>query len=157
VNEFENCGLTDLAILQTEPAQQCSPNSFGILPFNPTCPYSGEGERTYHQAIGQFRYYLEKYGEDALHGVFIVPSDPPAPIPAIMPDFRASQQVGIGLDYETGMSALAEQSAYTPVIQEIKDHQSTYARTGLDYKGTVLLRKEAEVQGVDSVLVWDCS
>ncbi len=49
------------------------------------------------------------------------------------------------------------QSAYTPFVQSIKQHKSTYARVGLDYKGTVFMRKEAQVQGVDTVKVWDCS
>jgi hypothetical protein len=39
----------------------------------------------------------------------------------------------------------------------MKQAKSTYARSGLDYKSTVLMRKEAQAQGVDSVLVWDCS
>jgi hypothetical protein len=150
-------GLPDLAVLQTEPAQQCSPVSFVILGGNASCPYSGSGPRTYVEVVGPYRYYLEEYGEDALHGVWVIPQDLPSTISASMPGFRVSQQLGIGLDYETGLSGLSEQPAYTPVVQEIKDNTSTYARVGLDYKGTVFLRKEAEVQGVDSVLVWDCS
>ena len=39
----------------------------------------------------------------------------------------------------------------------MKSNNSTYARNGLDYKGTVLMRKEAQAQGVDTVKVWDCS
>src|SRR5438874_7380655 len=34
---------------------------------------------------------------------------------------------------------------------------SSDLRNGLDYKGTVLMRKEAQVQGANSVKVWDCS
>ena len=74
-----------------------------------------------------------------------------------MPGFRVSQRMGIGLDAEFGASGLSVQSAYTPFIQAMKQHKSTYARNGLDYKGTVFTRKEAQVQGVDTVKVWDCS
>ena len=42
-------------------------------------------------------------------------------------------------------------------MQAIKTHNSTYARNGADYVSTVFLRKEAQVQGVNTVKVWDCS
>ena len=41
-------GIPDLAVLQTEPAQQCSPVSFATLPTGSSCPYSGTGVRTFH-------------------------------------------------------------------------------------------------------------
>ena len=56
------------------------------------------------------------------------------------------------------MSApLDPQSAYTPFVQAIKTNKSTFARNGADYVSYVFLRKEAQVQGVDTVKVWDCS
>ncbi len=65
--------------------------------------------------------------------------------------------MGIKSDAEFGMSGLRPQTEYTQFVQAIKTNKSTYARNGLDYKGTVLLRKEAPAQGVDTVKVWDCS
>jgi hypothetical protein len=150
-------GLPDLAELQTEPAQQCSKVSYAILPGGASCPYSGSGVRTFKIGDTAFKYYLNKYGQNALHGVWIIPDDLPSTISASMPGFRYSQQLGIKLDAEFGASGLATQPAYTPFAQAIKNHQSTYARSGLDYKGTVYLRKEAAAQGVTSVKVWDCS
>lgn len=75
-----------------------------------------------------------------------------------MPIIRAENQMGIKSDAEFGVSGTAQQSAYTPVVQAIKQNKSTYARNGLDYTGTLLERKEAEAQGInDQVKVWDCS
>lgn len=153
----EATGITDFAVLQTEPAQQCSQWDFAVLPGQGSCPYSGSGKRDYTVADGPFRYFLGEYGADALHGVWVIPSDLPSTITSSMPGFRYSQQIGIGLDAEFGLSGLSTQSSYTPVVQAIKDNESTYARVGLDYKGTVFLRKEAQVQNVTSVKVWDCS
>src|SRR4051794_24122211 len=162
----ENCkdkagaatGLPDLSVVQTNPQEQCSPVSYNVLPAGSSCPYSGEGERTFRVGTTQFDYYLKKYpGKNELHGVWIIPADLPSTIAASMPGFRVSQRMGIGLDAEFGASGLSVQSAYTPFIQAIKQHKSTYARNGLDYKGTVFTRKEAQVQGVDTVKVWDCS
>ena len=36
-------GIPDIAVLQTEVAQQCSPISFAALPTGSACPYSGTG------------------------------------------------------------------------------------------------------------------
>jgi hypothetical protein len=155
MSEAEGCGIPDFAVLQTEPAQQCSPVSFATIPATGECPYAGTGERTYHERLGSIDYYLENF--DDLHGVWVIPADLPATISASMPGFRATQELGIPLDAEFGLSGLATQADYTQVAQAIKDNGSTYARNGLDYAGTVLMRKEAQAQGVDSVEVWDCS
>ena len=70
-------GLPDIAELQTEVAQQCSPVSFATLPTGSSCPYSGTGLRTFHVGYTQYDYYFKKFGATALHGVFVVPKDLP--------------------------------------------------------------------------------
>ena len=65
--------------------------------------------------------------------------------------------MGIKQDAEFGVSSLTPQSAYTPYVQAIKSHSSTFARDGSDYVSNVDFRKEAQVQGVSTVKVWDCS
>jgi len=151
-------GLPDFAELQTEPVQQCSPVSFAALPNSASCPYSGTGPRTYSVGYTQYDYYLKKYPNTPLHGVFAIPKDVNSTIVATMPIIRAENKMGIKSDFELGMSGTATQPGYTPLVQQIKTHNSNYARNGLDYKGTVLERKEAAAQGVnDKVLVWDCS
>src|SRR5262249_12216442 len=66
-------------------------------------------------------------------------------------------QMGIKSDKEFGKSGLDTQTAYTEVAAAMKANNSNYVRNGLDYSGTVLMRKEARNQGVNSVKVWDCS
>jgi hypothetical protein len=150
-------GIPDIADLQTEVAQQCSKISFATLPTGSACPYAGTGPRTFRVGYTQYDYYLNKFGANALHGVFTIPKDLPSTISASMPIFRAENKMGITSDAEFGVSGTAIQTDYTQVAQAIKSKKSTYARNGLDYKGTVLERKEAAVQGVNTVKVWDCS
>jgi hypothetical protein len=69
----------------------------------------------------------------------------------------ANEHLGITKDAEFGVSALSTQPAYTPFVQSIKSHNSTFVKNGADYVSYVFLRKEAQVQGVTSVKVWDCS
>jgi hypothetical protein len=150
-------GLPDIADLQTEVAQQCSKISFAALPTSSSCPYSGTGLRTFHVGYTTYDYYFKQFGANTLHGVFVIPKDLPSTIAASMPLFRAENRMGITSDAEFGVSGTAIQTDYTQVAQALKSHNSTYGRNGLDYKGTVLMRKEAQVQGVNSVKVWDCS
>ena len=107
--------------------------------------------------VHELDYYFKKFGATALHGVFVIPKDLPSTIAATMPVIRAKNKMGIPSDAEFGMSGTAIQTDYTQVAQAMKAHSSTFARNGLDYKGTVLMRKEAQVQGVDTVKVWDCT
>ncbi|MDP9334722.1 MAG: ABC transporter substrate-binding protein [Actinomycetota bacterium] len=165
VSAMESCkdkagvatGIPDIADLQTEVAQQCSKISFATLPGGAGCPYSGTGLRTERVGYTQYDYFLKKFGANSMHGVFVVPKDLPSTISASMPIFRAENRIGIKSDAEFGKSGLSIQTDYTEVAQAIKSNKSTYGRNGLDYKGTVLLRKEAQVQGADTVKVWDCS
>jgi hypothetical protein len=165
VSAMNNCkdktgkatGLPDLAELQTEVAQQCSPVSFATLPSGSECPYSGTGLRGVRVGYTQYDYYFNKFGANALHGVFVIPKDTKSTIASSMPIFRAENRMGIKSDAEFGKSGTDIQTGYTDVAQALKSNKSTYGRNGLDYKGMVLMRKEAQVQGVNTVKVWDCS
>src|SRR5260370_2501970 len=55
------------------------------------------------------------------------------------------------------ISGVPIQSASTAVVQAAKAHQSTYMHAGLSFSSMVSLRKEAVLQGLNSVKVWDCS
>ena len=150
-------GIPDLAVLQTYASQQCSKVSFAILPATGSCPYSGTGVRTFTEPTTAQQYYFTKYGKHALHGVYLVPSDLPSGIAATTPLFAADEQLGIRDDAEFGVSELTGQSGYTPYVQAVKQHESTFVRDGADYVSDVFLRKEAQVQGVNTVKVWDCT
>jgi hypothetical protein len=153
----KSTGIPDIADLQTEAAQQCSPVSFPVLGSAGTCPYSGTGLRTFAIGHVQTDYYFDKLGLKDLHGVFVIPKDVPSTIASAMPIVRGFNKLGISSDAEIGESGTAIQTDYTQIAQAIKSHSSNYARNDLDYKGSVLMRKEAQVQGVNTVKVWDCS
>jgi hypothetical protein len=165
VSSMESCkdkagkptGLPDLALLQTEARHQCSEISFAVLPTGSACPYSGSGEREFTVHHTQYDYYFAQNKGVDLHGVFVIPKDLPSTIATTMPVFRAENQMGIKADAEFGISGTATQPEYTQVVQAMKTNKSNYARNMLDYSGTVLMRKEAKAQGIDTVKVWDCS
>lgn len=164
VSAMNNCkdkagnttGLPDMAVLQTDSGQQCSPVSFATLSASGSCPYSGRGPRTFTTGQTEYDYYLNKFGKDSMHGVWAIPKDLPSTIDSTMPLVRAANKLGIKSDFEKGMSSLDVQTAYTPLVQAIVKNKATYARNGLDYSGTLAERKEARNQGVSTVKAWDC-
>ena len=58
--------------------------------------------RTFKESTITMDYYLKKYGKNALHGVYLVPSDLPSTISASTPLFAADKQLGIKEDAEFG-------------------------------------------------------
>jgi ABC-type branched-subunit amino acid transport system substrate-binding protein len=148
-------GLPDFPVVTTEPVHQCSPVSHPINPPTLVCDTIDEHPQTYRSAIGPTKYYLKKFKE--LTGAYIYPSDLKAAKNSQVPLFRAQQEAGITADVEADVSARAPQTVYTPIVQQMKDAGTTYARSGLGSASTVSLRKEAKLQGLNDVKVWDCS
>lgn len=148
-------GIPDLPALQTEPSEQCSDISFSVVQQGTSCPYSGGGVRSYRETTSEIAWFKAHVTTD-LHGVFVLASDLPSTISASTPVFAAIEQNGVKLDKQFGMSALATQSQYTPVVEAIKAAKATWVISGLDAPGVVKLRKEAAVQGVNTVKVWAC-
>jgi ABC-type branched-subunit amino acid transport system substrate-binding protein len=149
-------GIPDLPVLQTEPVEQCSAISFAVIPNGGSCPYSGKGVRSFKSVTPAIEWFKANVQKD-LHGIFVVPADLPSTITASTPIFHAIQQNGVKADGTFGASGLWTQSQYTPVVQAIKSKNATWVMNGLDYAGTLKMRKEAQAQGVSSVKVWACS
>lgn len=150
-------GLPDYPVVTTEVVHQCSPVSHGINPPIIDCATKDQKPQTYRGSLGATNYYLKKFGKNALHGLFLYPSDLKSAKNSQVPAFTAQQEAGIKQDATFDVSGRAQQSAYTPFVQTLKDNNSTYARHGGNDVGIIALMKEAKLQGVNSVKVWDCS
>ena len=75
------------------------------------------------------------------------------------PVFQAESNLGIKKDGQGyyAVSGAAPQSALTPYIQQIKSSGSTFVYDDVTPQSMVLLRKEAQLQGVSTVKVWECN
>jgi substrate-binding family protein len=148
-------GLPDLPFVTTEVVHQCNPTTFPMAPPQILCDTKDEHPQTYQGNAARGLYYKKKFGN--LHGVYVFGSD-------LKSARNSTFSSGLGQirliccksDRDFDVSALAPQTAYTPVIQAMKDNNSNYAQSGSTYASTVYLRKEAKLQGVSSVKVWDC-
>ncbi|MGH8982794.1 MAG: ABC transporter substrate-binding protein, partial [Acidimicrobiia bacterium] len=150
-------GLPDFPVVVTEVNHQCSPVSYAINPPLLQCDTRGDPEQTYRVGTGPTQYYVQQHGD--LEGAFLYPNpaESESAKNANVQIFTAQGEQGIEIAYEQDVSALAPQSEYTPIAAAIAQQNLTYARSGLDYTSTVKLRKEATLQSVTSVEVWDCS
>ncbi len=167
VDDLEACvdkagaatGIPDIAVVTTEVAQQCSPTTFAVNPPQLICDTKDQHPQTYQANVGRAFYYQKKYGKD-LHGGYLLSGDLKSTENANRGSMFEMQQAGPGIksDFDEPISAQAPQSAYTPVVQQLKDKSSNYAQSGGTVNTTVLLRKEAKLQGVnDPNFVWDCT
>jgi ABC-type branched-subunit amino acid transport system substrate-binding protein len=148
-------GIPDIANLQTEIAHQCSPVSYPVVLVGIDCSTAEDPSPRFTLRTGHLDYYKKRFGE--LHGPFILAKDLKSTINAFLPTIAMSKKKGVEVDSEFRISGLDPQPAFTPIAQQIKADQSNYVSFGVDYKADVLLRREAVVQGVDSVDVWDCT
>ncbi len=167
VDDIEACvdqagaatGIPDIAVVATEVAQQCSPTTYAVNPPQIICDTQDEHPQTYQANVGRAFYYEKEYGKD-LHGAYIFSQDLKAAENSNRASMTQMQDAGSGIkqDFEALISAMAPQSAYTPIVQQLKDNTSNYAQSGSVFGTTVALRKEAKLQGLDVPdFIWDCT
>lgn len=167
VDDIEACvdragaatGIPDIAVVATEVAQQCSPTTYSINPPQILCDTKDEHPQTYQANVGRAFYYEKKFGKD-LHGAYIFSADLKAAENSNRASMTQMQEAGSGIkqDFEALISVAGAQPAYTPIVQRLKDNSSNYAQSGSTFKTTVLLRKEAKLQGItDPEFIWDCT
>jgi hypothetical protein len=148
-------GLPDLPFVTTEVAQQCSPDSFPMAPPQLLCATKDQHPQTYQANVGRGFYYKQKYGKD-LHGVYVFGSDLKAARNSSFASLGQIRNVCCKSDKDFDLSARSPQSEYTPVVQTMKDEGSNYGQSTGSFNQMVSLRKEAKLQGVNDVKVWDC-
>ena len=144
-------GLPDIPILQTEVAHQCSPISFPVIA--PRARLRDEGpEAADVPGPGRPDQLLQDEQNKDLHGVWVIPSDLQSTINVDTAGRHGRAEGGRQGRRGPDRSRRSRPRAITrPIAQSIKDKNSTYAESISDYKSSVQLRKEAKVQGVNSV------
>ena len=150
-------GLPDIAGLALDPNELCSPVTYTVSGDASFCPTLGQDPQTYTTAQGDFLYYLKN--NKNLHGIFVVADDTKPAENSETEVFDAGIKLGVKED-GTGIyavSATSLQSVMTPLIQAVKTNNSNFVYNGSAYSTMVELRREAVLQGVNSVKVWACN
>jgi hypothetical protein len=163
VENMRNCkdstgaatGIPDIPFVTTALVQQCSDQSFPVAPPQVECSTKDDHPQTFRANVARGRYYNEKFGKDKLHGVYVFGADSKQARDSSFVSLGALRDIGIKSDKDFDVRGSDPQSAYTPVIQEMKSSGSNYGQATTAGQA-VLLRKEAALQNLQGVKVWDC-
>ena len=149
-------GIPDLAAVAFLPLG-CDPDTYTIVGLGPYCGTAKSNPQTYTAPVGDTRYYASAFKD--LHGVFVYDSDVPTLKVSFLPQFHVDNtSLGVKAD-GTGFfpePGAAPQSALTPVVAQMKSAGSTFVYLGGTPSNSILLEREAKLQGVNTVKVWAC-
>jgi ABC-type branched-subunit amino acid transport system substrate-binding protein len=148
-------GLPDMGAIVTGVAQWCSPVSYPVTPSPLDCATKDQTPQTFYGNAGPSKY-LVKQSKKPLHGAFLIPSDSKDAQRGSTVLVDAAIAGGVKADQQKLMSGRDPQSAYTPIISQMKADGSNYAQSTLSANSSILLRSEAQLQGLDSGVVWTC-
>jgi hypothetical protein len=148
-------GLPDIPAVNGA-VEGCAAVAYPINPNAAICSTVNESPQTYQTNQGVFRYLAKQH--KGLHGAYVFSNDSKAGAATGQVLIHASTGAGIKADSTLGLSALAPQSAFTPVIQEMKTNGSNYSYSIGTVNGEIALRSEAQLQGLtDPKIVWVCT
>jgi Periplasmic binding protein len=168
VDDIVNCkdqagqptGIPDLSAVTTGVPESCSPMSFPAYGTAIDCPTVTQNPQTYFANQGPAKWELSK-NKGGLHGVFIVGNDTKDAARGGTILALASQQAGIKADQGDPVVAVSgrdPQSVFTPIVQKMKSDGSNYSLNVASASQALLLRNEAELQGIDaSKVLWECA
>jgi hypothetical protein len=148
-------GLPDIPFYTGSVDHECSSESFPMAPPALICSTKDAHPQTYQANVGRGRWYEQKFGNH-LHGIYVFGNDSQAARDATFASVAAVRDIGIATDGDFDRSARATQSDYTEIVQAMKSKNSNYGQCTSSFPCTVLLRKEAALQGLTGVKVWDC-
>jgi ABC-type branched-subunit amino acid transport system substrate-binding protein len=150
-------GLPDIPSVTQDIAEQCSPVSYSVAPSPLVCATKDQKTQRYLSSQGQVRYYATKHS--GLHGICIGQDDLESTATTGRVVCDGVGKLGVKLDGDGfyGVSARAPQTVFTPLLARAKSVDASYIFSLLSDAQAISLRREAKLQGVSSVKIWDCS
>ncbi len=142
-------GLPDLASVTTGVPQSCSPVAFPVSPSQLVCSTKDKDPQTYNGNQFEAKYLL-KTRKGGLHGPMIYGNDTKDAARGGQVLIDTEIKAGIKSDQTLGISGRDPQSAYTPIVNQMKNDGSNYAYNASSAQSSILLRSEAQLQGLDS-------
>jgi ABC-type branched-subunit amino acid transport system substrate-binding protein len=149
-------GLPDMPATSTNSKQACSPVTFAPSGSLLDCSTVDSDPQTFTGQTGDSKYYVKKYGPD-LKGPIIVSGDSAATARTTSVLGLLAEKGGIEITDTIPIASRDPQSAYTPVIQQMKNDGDNYNLTGAPVDNVISMRQEAQLQGLtDPEFVWTC-
>ena len=119
-------GIPDLASVATGVPQSCSPVAFPVSPPQLICSTKDQNPQTYNGNQFDSKYFLKRHKND-LHGALIFGNDTKDAQRGGEVLIGTAMQAGIKSDQTVGVSGRDPQSAYTPIVNKMKNDGSNYS------------------------------
>ena len=149
-------GLPDIGAIVLGTPEACAATSYPVTPAMIDCATVGKVPQTYRVQQGQYVYFVAHSAK--LHGPVIRTSDSPDATRSTDVSIKAAEHAGITVTATPSQSNRDPQSAYTSIINQMKQDGSNFADNGLAAPGAILIRQEAALQGLtDPKIVWSCT
>lgn len=149
-------GLPDIGAIVLGTPQACAATSYPVTPAMIDCATVGKVPQTYRVQQGQYTYFVAKNAK--LHGPVIRTSDSPDATRSTDVSIKAAEHAGITVTDTPSLSNRDPQSAYTSIINQMKQDGANFSDNGLAAPGAILIRQEAALQGLtDPKIVWSCT
>lgn len=147
-------GLPNIASIANDAAEQCAATTWVIAGVPEPCGSPQTGPRTFRVQTAPYQWLNEQY-DNSLTGYYLVPEDLPSLIRSGTYLLEAQRAGTIDILAGIKVSGRATQPDFTPVAQIIKQSGANYVYVGSEVEANVMMRKEAQAQGLD-VEVWGC-
>ena len=164
VDDMVNCkdskgqatGIPDIGGLITSLTEACSPQTFSPNAPQVQCDTVGQDPVTYQGTMGPFKYIVDQRKGDA-HGALLVSNDTPDARRSGLANMLMVKKAGVKPDAEVSLSSRDPQSAFTPVVQDMKSHNSNFSYLAMSLNSAIELRQEAALQGIpNDQATWLC-
>ncbi len=151
-------GLPDIGSVVTGVPETCAPTSFPAIGVQIDCATITQNPQTFYGNAGPDKWLLSK-NKGGLHGPMVIGSDTKDAARGGTILALTAAAAGVKADQGTTIprSGRDPQSAYTPIVQQMKTDNSNYSLMTSDANSALLLRNEATLQGLDSSkIAWEC-
>jgi hypothetical protein len=168
VEDIVNCkdqagattGIPDLSAVTTGVPESCMTMAFPAYGTALDCPTVTQNPQTFYGNQGPAKWELSK-NKGGLHGVTIIGIDTKDAARGGTILGLTAQQAGIKMDQGdpvVGVSGRDPQSVFTPIVAKMKQDNSNWSLNVGAANQALLIRSEAEVQGLDtSKVLWECA
>jgi ABC-type branched-subunit amino acid transport system substrate-binding protein len=120
------------------------------------CDTVGQDPMTYQGTVGASKYVINLLKGDA-HGALLTANDTPDARRAGLTSMLLVKKAGVKADTEVSLSSRDPQSAFTPVVQDMKAKGSNFSYLTMSLNSAIQLRQEAALQGIQTDdVVWLC-
>jgi len=149
-------GMPDVPAIANGNGEACAKIAFPISGNLISCDTVTSDPQTATGQTGDSKYYVKTYGPK-LEGPLVYSNDSKSTAHSTYALGLLAQKGGIDITGQTVLSSSAPQSAFTPLIQQMKNDGDNYNLTGQPVDNVIAMRSEAQLQGLtDPKFVWTC-